>query len=74
MYTAKHMWGVWAAGLVTGILASIAVFNLIHPTSAEQRLKYTAYRECMERTSELHCYMTPQDFLKYYKIREELGL
>jgi len=43
-------------------------------TREDLQTEFTAYRVCMESAGTTRCTMTPQDFVRYYKIKRTLEI
>lgn len=63
-------------GLIVGMLIqSVACLYFDvqpAPTRAELQAEYDAYRTCMQSAGTTRCQMTPDDFVRYYKIKATL--
>lgn len=67
-------------GFMVGWIGMAGVFAGLHWMGFEvweqprlpARLELEAYRLCMQTAGETQCKMTPQDFVRYYELKNQL--
>jgi hypothetical protein len=58
-------------GISVGISGARIWYDYM-PTDEELAIEFTAYRHCLQEAGNMRCHMTPQDFVRYYELKNKL--